>query len=515
MEGEAVRSTPWSLLTYGTTRAILLVNTVALARILQPSDFGLLALATLAVGVFAFLGELGLGSAFTARPDLDEREQGTVLSIMLIAGAVTAALIASLSPLAANLFSEPRLSPVLAVLSLTVFLNGFTWFYEQVLIRQLEFRRRFFAILSQAIVTLIVAVAAALLGAGVWSLVLGQIAGMVAQGVVQLRLAPYRVRLSWDAHVAREMLRAGRGFMALGALTFVRQNLDYFSVARSLGARPLGYYSMAYRLSDLPSAAIAGPIAKVTFPTFVRMRSRGEDPGTAYLRALRYVALVTAPMAVVLSATARPFTLAIFGESWRPMIGCLGALGVWAGLRSLQVTCAWYLNAIGHAGRSAWLTAISIAVLLPGTLIAARHGIGAVAWVLLGEGVFTLCLYIWFIARAGVAVREHARALWPVVLAATVAWAITRAVASSTAGLVPVVSLGAAIAATSISYLGALLLASPSTLADARNVVLRSFGRGIAESEAAFGVTPAAALASPDPDPAFATDDSTSPNLNQ
>ncbi len=472
-----MRGAPWSLLSYGTTRAVLLVNTVILARLLQPSDFGVLALATLALGIFAFLGELGLGSAFTIRQDLDRRAQGTVLSLMLVGGGITAGAVAALSPLAADVFDEPRLHPVLAALSLVLLINGFTWFYEQVLTRELEFRRRFVALMAQALTNLVVAVSFALLGAGIWSLVAGQLAGMVAQGGAQLRLSPYRVRPAWDRKVAGEMIAAGRGFMALGGLTFVRQNLDYFAVARVLGSRPLGFYSMAYRLSDLPASAIAGPIANVTFPAFARMRSREADVSAPFLKTLRFVALVTAPMGLGLSAASRPFTLAVFGNTWSPMIGVLAVLGLWAVLRPLQLTCSWFLNSLGRAGMSAILTGASVALLAPGTFLAAQSGIEAVAWVMVGEAVVVLGLYAWAIGRSGVPVRAQASALWPVAVASPLAWLSAWGVGRSTGDLVPLVSLLFSLAALVVIYAMVVAVITPSTIREGAQLAAKSLGR--------------------------------------
>ncbi|MDQ3569399.1 MAG: lipopolysaccharide biosynthesis protein [Actinomycetota bacterium] len=481
LERKAIRGAPWSLLSYGATRSILLLNTIVLARLLQPSDFGVLALATLAVGAFGFIGELGLGSAFTIRQDLDRRAQGTVLSLMLIGGGLSAGVVAGVSALAVGVFGEPRLGPVLAALSVTLLINGFTWFYEQVLTRELEFRRRFVALMAQAVTNLVTAVSLAVLGAGIWSLVVGQLAGMAAQGVTQLRLSPYRVRLTWDWKVAREMIAAGRGFMALGGLTFVRQNLDYIAVARVLGSRSLGYYSMAYRLSELPAAGIAGPIAAVTFPAFARMRSREEDVTKPFLKTLRFVAFVTAPVGLGLSAASEAFVLTVFGNRWTPMIGALTVLGLWAVLRPLQLTYSWFLNAAGQPGTSAVLMAVSLGLLGPGTFFFAALGIEAVAWVMLGEAVITLALHMWVVGYSGVPVKAQASALWPIAVAIPMGWLGTWGVARLTADLLPLVSLLLSLAALAVTYTMVVAVVNPSTIREGLQLAARTMGRGGSE----------------------------------
>lgn len=180
LEEKAIRGIPWTLLTYIANRVLFLATTVVLARLLAPSDFGLLALALIVVGLISLFSGLGLGGALVVRQDLDERSQGTILTILLSAGAVFAVLLAALSPLAAELFDEPRLAAVMAVLSGTVVVSGFNWFYETLLQRDLEFRRRFACSLAQTVSNSAVAVLLAALGAGIWSLVAAQLVGTVA-----------------------------------------------------------------------------------------------------------------------------------------------------------------------------------------------------------------------------------------------------------------------------------------------------------------------------------------------
>lgn len=477
MERKALGGAVWSLLSFGASRVVILLNTVILARLLEPSEFGLLALALLTLGAVGFIGELGLGSAFVLRQDLDRRAQGTVLSLMLLAGGLTAAAMVALSPLVGAAFGEPRLSPILAVLSVTLLITGFTWFYEQVLVRDLQFRRRFVTTMTRAVITLVVGVGFAAAGAGVWSLVAGELAGTVALGVAQLFLAPYRVRLGWDRKVVREMLAAGRGFMALGGLTFVRQNLDYFAIARVLGSRPLGFYTMAYRFSELPATGIAGPIASVTFPAFARMRARGEDINAPFLRTLRTVALVTAPMGLVLSACAEPLVLFVLGEAWRPTIGALTVLGLSAVLRPVQVTCSSFLGTLGRAGSTAVLTAASVGFLTVATLLAARAGIVAVAWVLTAEGVVALGLHMFTIGRFGVSFRAQLSALWPVAVASPVAWVAGFGARQMSTHLVPPVTLLVSGVTLIVTYAAVVAIVSPRTLREGIELATRLIRR--------------------------------------
>jgi len=483
VEDKAVGGARWTLLSYAVSKGLTVATTIALARLLLPSDFGLVALALLTIGALSQFNDLGLGGVLVLRQDLDRRAQGTILTLMLGMSAGIAAALFFLSGVVADLFDQPQLAAVLTVLAVIPLFGGLNWFYEALLQRELEFSRRVAAQVTQSVSYAAVALTMALFGAGVWSLVAGQVAGALAYATVLVAVAPQRVLPRFDRREARAVLGAGRGFMAQGGLAFIQTNADYLVVGRTLGATQLGFYSMAYRMSDLPYQGIADPIAKVTFPGFARMRARGEDVRPAFLSTLRLVALVTCPLGILLSGAADPFTRALFGENWLPMIAVLNVLGLWAAIRTVQVTIAWLLNSVGEAGLMALISALVLLPLIPGLAVAGVFGgIAAVAWVVLADIVVSLLVLAYFAdRRAHVSLRSQWLAIKPVVIASPFAWAAARAAAEASSSAPPLLSLVAAVAAGGVAFLALVTLVEPRALKQAAEQVDRAVrGRGMA-----------------------------------
>lgn len=480
MEEKAIRGIPWTFLTLAGSRLVQIGGTVVLARLLVPEDFGLVALA-LAISIFlGLVASLGLGGVFVVEQDLDEQEKGTYLTMFLLMGAAFAVVMAALAPLAARAFDEPRLDEIVLALSVMVFFSGgLNWFYEALMQRELEFRNRFVAQMVQAVTYSGTGVLLAALGAGVWSLVAGQIVSAGAYAVALVSLAPYRVRPAFDRTAAARGVREGRGFLVQTVTSFAAQNVDIVVVGRVLGAARLGFYSMALRLSELPNWVIAESVAKVTFPGFARMRSRGEDVTPAFLAALRLVAFATCPFGIVLSGAAEPITLVVFGERWVGMIGPLGVLGIWAAVKPVRATIAWFLNSIGHQALLGRLSLVMLVLLVPTVYAAARlGGITEVAWVILGESVVAIAALAWFArTHAGVPVGREWKALAPVAFACPVAWIACRAVAEATSGAVGVVALAFPLAAGLGAYLVVVLLVDPKLPRHALGQVRRMVGR--------------------------------------
>ena len=480
MEDKAVRGIPWTLVSYACNRAIMLLTVVVLARLLVPEDFGLVTLAMIAVQLSNTLSDLGLSGTLILRQDLGERAKGTVLTLMLAMSVLLAAVLAAISPAIGDLLNEPRLPGVLAALSVGIVISGVTWFYESALTRELEFRKRFLALATQSVAFATVAIGLAALGAGVWSLVAGQLSSLLAFATVLLWLAPYRIRPALGRDDARDVLSTSKGFLLQGGLGFLSGNLDYLTVGSVLGATRLGFYSMAYRLGEVPYYAIADPVAKVTFPAFSRMRHRGEEIGSPFLSTLRLVALVACPIGVLMSAAADPFTVVVFGDKWLSMIGPLAVLGIWAAVRPVQATIAWLLNSIGEATVMGIISAMVLVPLLPGLLLAAHlGGITAVAWVMLADTALSVSVLAFTVhRRAGISLGEQWRALRSVAITCALTWGACRAVAEAMSGGAPAAALVASVGAGIGCFLVVLSVIEPGLLRIAFHQIGRTLGRG-------------------------------------
>jgi O-antigen/teichoic acid export membrane protein len=496
LEEKAVRGVFSTVLMFASNKVITFGTTLVLARILTPSDFGIVALASVTIGLLALFSDLGLGGTLVVRKHLDDRISGTIFTLMLLMGLLTALLVAGTAPLAASIFDEPDLTPILAVLGATVILNAPTWFYSTILQRELEFWRRFQCQLAQSVTYAAVAIGAAIAGAGVWALVAGQVAGTLVFTVTLAAVSPYRIRPSFDRDSAGTAIREGRGFLAQSGLAYVELNADYMSVGGFLGSAQLGYYSMAFRIAELPYWAITEPVAKVTFPGFARMRHRGESVTASFLSVLRLVALVACPTGILLSATAEPFTITVYGSQWLPMAGVLAILGVWGTLNHIEASIGWLMNSVGRAGLNAGTSAATLPAFLAGVILAAAFGdIEIVAWVLLAHVVVSLVIRMWAAARwLEVPVAAQWRAVRPVLFGCAVAWVAARVVSDTLPWVAPL-TLAAALLAGACAYLAVISAIEPGVVRRSIAQLRRTLQRRGAASEGADD--PVAAPAEP------------------
>jgi O-antigen/teichoic acid export membrane protein len=480
LEAKAIRGVPWTVLAYVSTKVIGFVGTVVLARLLPPSDFGLLAAASLVIATVAWLGDFGLGSVLAMRPDLDERELGTVLTLMIAIGAGIAIVLAALAPVAAIVLGQPHVTGLVAALAATVFIGGIGWFYESILLRELAFRRRFVCLTLQSLLYAAAAIPLAALGAGVWSLVGGQLISVLGFTGALLVLSPYRVRPAYDGRVARDVLGTGRGFIAQGGAAFLRRNIDSLAIVRLIGSTPLGYYSMAFRLGETPFDAIAMPVTRVTFPGFARMHARGEDVRGSFLSVMRLVAIVGCAPCIILSGAAEPFVHAVFGPRWDSMIATLAVLGIWGAVLQAEATLGWFLNSVGEVQINGRVALWVLVPLVPAAALAAAFGtIVTVALVMTASLVATwIALVIVAERRVGVSVRDQWIALRPVIVACPISWVATRVAAELSFGhMAAGLSLAISAVVGTIAYVGVAMIVQPGLLGQVAGQMRRVIGR--------------------------------------
>ena len=469
MDPKARRSIPVSLLSYASNQGLRLASTVVLARILVPSDFGLFALTSLAISLLSIFNDFGVGPALVVARELDRRTRATALTLMIGSSLLLAGVLVALSPLVADVFGEDRLDELLLVVAGSLFLSGPIWFHETMLQRELEFVKRFATKLVQTLTYIGVAITLAILDQGVWSLVIGHVAGYVAYLAALIVVSEERVRPGWDRDAARRLTGSGRGFLAQDALEYAQQQSDAVAVGGMLGAGPLGLYGMAYRFGELTYIGVAEPITQVTFPAFTRMRERGEDWRGSFRSVLRLVALATFPIGALFSGAAEPIVDTLLGDKWTATIGPLAVLGIWAMLKPLEGTFGWLLNSLELQARLAVLRAIALVPFVPALFIAAdQSGITAVAWVLVGHmALLTVAVGFTLRSKGGVGIGQQIGAVAPAALGAVAAWAASRGVAVALDDSASALALAASLAAGLAAYAAAVSVVDPRTIPQA------------------------------------------------
>jgi O-antigen/teichoic acid export membrane protein len=319
----AVGATAWSAFSQLGSTALRFGIGVALARLLPPSDFGLMGMAMVLGGFARVLTDVGFGAALIQRKQLEEAQLSSVYWLNLLVGVGLTLAVAACAPLVAGFFGRPVLLPLTLLVSLEFFLGALAIVHTSLLRRALRFRT--LARIEIGVVASggAVGIAAALHGAGVWSLAYASVSGALVRVALVAGAGRWRPKLSWDRAAIRGLAGFSGGVLGFNAVNYWIRNADNVLIARFLDATALGLYSRAYMLMLMPISTITTALNSVMFPALSGIQDDHQRVASVHLRVTRAVSLVTFPMMVGLLVTAEDFVALVYGESWLVMVPIL------------------------------------------------------------------------------------------------------------------------------------------------------------------------------------------------
>jgi O-antigen/teichoic acid export membrane protein len=348
-------------------------------------------MATLVLSITRALTETGLETALIQREHLEDETLNVGFTVVLGRAGVVAAIMAIGAPAFANFFHEPRVADLLRVLALGILFEGSINMRVPMYQRALDFRRYFFFHASGQITALTVTIASALVLHDVWAVVYGQLAGSTAKVLMSYALERRRPRLQLKRDTLRELLGYGRWVSASSVLLFLLVNGDNLFIGKVIGATELAYYNWAYQLANLPALFITQILSSVMFPALASVR--GDRPRLAdlFVRSMRLTWLISLPGALLIGILVEPFTRAMLGERWLPIIPIAHALCAFGFMRALGASAGALFLAVGRPDLRAKLQ-IAQVVVFAATLypLYSRFGVLGVAWSVTAYGFLSV-----------------------------------------------------------------------------------------------------------------------------
>jgi PST family polysaccharide transporter len=434
------------------------VVTLVLARLLEPSDFGLIGMAAVLSGFLSLIGEMGLGAALVQRDGLEERHRSTAFWLSVASGMTLALLLAAAAPLIASFFREPRLVLVVRVLALDFLLSPLRSVQSALLSRAMAFKSLALVEIASVFVSSTCALALAMGGYGIWALVGRTLCSSAIQTLVLWIVSSWRPGFFFDRQALRELWRFSSHLLGFMVLNYWSRKADDLLIGRVLGPAPLGLYSRAYGTMMLPLTEITGVFGKVMFPVLSRMQDDKPRTKTIYLKAISAVSLVTFPLMLVLLVASEPLIVTLYGEQWRGMIPTLQIYCLVGAFQSIGTTVGWIYQS---QGRTDWMlrwgvvaSTITIGAIAVGISFGSIEAV-AIAYALVNLVVLSYPLFAVPGRLIGMRFVEVVRAVRPSLGCALVGCACAWLVARASEKSLPIWLLGAA---ELLAGLGAALL---------------------------------------------------------
>ncbi|MFE4498560.1 lipopolysaccharide biosynthesis protein [Rhodococcus sp. NPDC056743] len=449
----AARGSAITLVSQAIKLVIMLGSTIILARLLSPTDYGLVAMVVALIGVAEVFRDFGLSMAALQSRTLTSQQQSNLFWINTLVGGVLTAIVFSLAGPISSFYSEPALVEIVRALSVTFLLGGLSTQFKVSINRDLRFVALAAVDLIPFVFAFLIALILALSIGNFWALVSQQVTLAGVGLVASVAFSRWRPGLPRRTDMGN-LLTFGVSYAATQLISYGTRNVDSIALGRSAGASSLGMYDRAYSLVSLPLTQINTPLSRVAIPVLSRL----ADQPARFFRYLRHAQLValylTASVFLLLAAVGDQLVLLLLGPDWEVAGQILRILAISGVFRSIVQIVYWIYMSLGLATQQLRYYLVAQPLLILVILCGLPWGAVGVAWaVSIGYALNWLGALLWVGHVAKMKVRvlvlDAARAVLGFGLpAALLALCASSALSAST----PVLRLIAGSAAALLGY---------------------------------------------------------------
>lgn len=290
---------------------------MVLARVLEPSDFGLFGMALLARELVEYIGNVGIGNGVIAKKDVSEKDLSTAFWVMVISRFVLFVIAFSSANLVAFVFSEPRLISIFQAISFTFLFSIVGYVPMWLLQKRMDFAPlviiRLLGILIESCLAVFIVLTTSL---RVEALVVSFLVSTLFSQVTTWLWSKWLPRFIFDKVSFRYLFNFGIHGLGTSLIAYFHENLDYILIGRLFGASSLGLYEFAYRIPHLIFVRIAIPVSSVIFPALALIKDENSKLIAGYLKASKYIGLIVFPVLGGLAVLAPLIIDVLWGPKW-------------------------------------------------------------------------------------------------------------------------------------------------------------------------------------------------------
>ncbi len=349
LKKKTVKGVAWTSLNQVLNLGLGFAIGIILARLLSPSDYGLLAMIAVFNAIaFAFL-DSGFGNALIRKPDLTEDDNTTAFFFNLAAGVVLFGIIWLIAPWVSVFYDKPILTPLLRAEGSLLILSSFKIVQNTQLTRALNFKAKMIIRVISSVLGGFTGIVAAYSGLGVWALVTMHVADSLISLVLLWVISPWRPKGKWSRTSFSYLWGYGSKLLASGLLDTIYSNIYPIIIGKFYSAADLGQYTRAKQYASMPSQSLTGVIQQVTFPVLSQIQEDDQRLGNNYRRMLRFTVFIVFPIMIGMAVLASPLVIALVTDKWAqcvPYLQIICLASMWYPVHAIN------LNLLQVKGRS-------------------------------------------------------------------------------------------------------------------------------------------------------------------
>ena len=320
LKSKVITGSIWSLIETFSVQIVQFIVGIVLARILEPKDFGLIALTGIFTSISAAITDGGFEKTLIQKKDLLPIQISTVFYINTILGAFMTLLLIILAPFISGFFNAPALTAILQVISFSIFLTSLVQTQQTLILKELHFKKISYVRIATSIIGGITGLILAFNGFGVWALVYSAMVPQIFRVLFFWIGSSWYPQLKFSFSSVKTLIPYGLNILVSSIFFFMIQQFNVFIVGRFYSKTELGLFNRGNKFPDLVVSILQSVVLKISLPLFAKLQDQPVQLLEAVKKTNKIVAFISFPLLMLLLIKAEDITILLFTEKWRGSI---------------------------------------------------------------------------------------------------------------------------------------------------------------------------------------------------
>lgn len=349
LKQKAAKGVVWTAIQKYSAMIIQFVAGIILARLLSPSDFGCIGMLVIFMSMAQVFIDSGFDSALIQKKEPTSVDYATVFYFNLGTSIILYVILYLSAPLIAGFYNMPILCNILRVQGIVLIIYSLNLIQRNRLRKKLQFNILAKITVVTSVISLIVTVALAYMGCGVWALVTNNIITAAVPCAFFYVISDWRPTLEYSWTSFKNLFGFGSFILCANLFETFCERISSLLVGKWFYASTLGYFSKAVNTSDLSSMSISGVVLETTYPLYATVQDDKERLANIVKQAVTLLAYVTVPMLLILIVLAKPLFIILYSEKWLPSVPYFQMLCIGGMATCLQAVNTQPIAAIGES----------------------------------------------------------------------------------------------------------------------------------------------------------------------
>ena len=380
LKREGIKGSLWNFLTMAVNQIRNFIVSLILARLLLPSDFGLISMAMVLNIVLDTFADFGLSNAIIRKSSISETETSTIFWLNILMGGGCTILVFISAPLFAQYFEMPQLAGVVRVTSLSFFISSFGTLQTALFQRSLDFRSPFISRLFSGVVSGIIGILLAIYHWGVWALVTANLSGWILYAGMVWILSDWRPKFIFKFREVRDLWSFGWKMTLTTIINRIFRQVDTLVIGKLYSASSLGLFERAKSLNNLVVEYSFSSVRGVMLPTLSKLQNDSEALRYSTLKLIHVITFLSFLFAGLMYICADDLIPLLYGEKWEGTIELFKILGLFSITLCLPIVFDTIMTVVNQMNLYLWSGILRNAILLIAIPIGISYGFVTYVW---------------------------------------------------------------------------------------------------------------------------------------